>query len=338
METLLTQWLDGGEATSVLDVASVSEVRERVRAVGRAQGLPETSVERMTLVVSELANNQLSHGRGGAVVVRPLWRGGVPGLEVIAADRGPGIADPTAALRGLPRSTGSLGAGLAGVLHQADEVDFDVRWDEGTCVRARKFATPPLVRRELGVLGRPYQGESVSGDHASWEWRDDTLVLGVVDGLGHGPEARVAADHAVAELRACPGLAPEEVLNRCATRLHGTRGAAVGVVSLELGSGLVRQSCVGNVHTLLCAPGHMEAMTCMSGALGVPQRTPRPRGQSARLPPGGLLVMHTDGLATRTTVDDPVLLRRPPIEVAHALLLRFGKQHDDALVVVARGG
>ena len=65
-----------------------------------------------------------------------------------------------------------------------DEVDFDVRWDEGTCVRARKFATPPLVRRELGVLGRPYQGESISGDHASWEWRDDTLVLGAEPLIG----------------------------------------------------------------------------------------------------------------------------------------------------------
>jgi hypothetical protein len=58
----------------------------------------------------------------------------------------------------------------------------------------------------------------------------------------------------------------------------------------------------------------------------------------AWLEEGALLVMHTDGLSSRTALEDPLLLRRHPLEVAHALLQRFGKSHDDALVLVARVG
>jgi anti-sigma regulatory factor (Ser/Thr protein kinase) len=121
MEALLNRWLEGIEAAFTLDEGSVAEARERVRVVGRAQGLPEVEVERMAIVVSELARNQLVHARQGAVAVLPVARRGVPGVEVIAADRGRGIADPVAALRGKSMAGGSLGVGMAGVVSLADE-------------------------------------------------------------------------------------------------------------------------------------------------------------------------------------------------------------------------
>jgi anti-sigma regulatory factor (Ser/Thr protein kinase) len=307
--------------------------------VGRAQGLSELEVERMTIVVSELAHNQLAHARGGAVAVRPLSRGGVPGLEVVAADKGPGLAHPTAALRGRQESTRSLGAGLAGVLRQADEVDVDVRWGEGTCVRARKYLTPPPHRGEVGILSRPYPGETLCGDQALWLWREETLVVGVADGLGHGPSARLASDRAMEMLRSEPHLPLEALLSRGDTWLSTTRGAALGMVRMERDTRRLVQACVGNVATLLCTTGHSQSLPCLPGVLGLSRRMPsKRRTYQAHLEEGGLLVMHTDGLSSRTSVEDPLLMRRHPLEVAHALLQRFGKDHDDALVLVARLG
>ncbi|MBN1208756.1 MAG: SpoIIE family protein phosphatase [Myxococcaceae bacterium] len=338
METLLSRWLEGLDAALTLDEGSVSEARERVRAVGRAQGLPEPEVERMAIVASELARNQLAHAHGGAVAVLPVMRRGVPGVEVIAADKGPGIADPTTALSGQVSTTGSLGAGLSSVVRQADEVDFDVRWGEGTCVRARKYATPPPYRSEVGLLGRPYPGERLSGDHALWIWSEEALVAGVVDGLGHGPEAREAADRAMELMRERPHLAPEQMMAHCDAGLRGTRGAALSVVRLERRSGALSQACVGNVATLVCRPGQVDAMSCSPGALGIPRQWTRAARGESWLRPGELLVMHTDGLSTRTTVEDAVLLRRHPLVVAHHLMGRFSKNHDDALVLVVRAG
>jgi hypothetical protein len=205
-------------------------------------------------------------------------------------------------------------------------------------VRARKYATPPPRRNEVGVLGRPYPGERVSGDHAGWVWTEEALVVGVADGLGHGPEARLAADLAVEALSAHAHLSPEALLARCDTQLRGTRGAALGVVRWERRGGRLEHACLGNITTLLCRPGQVEPLPCTPGALGLPSRTPRASPYTSQLLPGGLLVLHTDGLSTRTTVEDLVLLRRHPLVVAHALLRRYGKEHDDALVLVARSG
>jgi anti-sigma regulatory factor (Ser/Thr protein kinase) len=338
METLLSRWLEGVDAALTLDEGSVSQARERVRTLGRAQGLPEPEVERMTIVVSELARNQLAYAHGGAVAVLPVTRGGVPGVEVIAADRGPGITDPTAALSGQGSTGGSLGVGLASVVRQADEVDFDVRWGEGTCVRARKYATPPPYRSEVGVLGRAHPDERLSGDHALWLWSEEALVVGVTDGLGHGPGAREAADRAIELMRERPLLAPELMLEHCGAGLKGTRGAAMSVVRLERRSRELAQACVGNVATLVCRLGRVDAIPCTPGVLGISQQRVRIARGESWLQPGELLVMHTDGLSTRTTVEDPVLLRRHPLVVAHELLRRFSKNHDDALVLVARAG
>ena len=338
METLLSRWLEGLDASLTLDEGSVSEARERVRAVGRAQGLAETQVERLAIVVSELARNQLAHAHGGAVAVLPVTRGGVHGVEVIAADRGAGIADPTAALSGQGNAVGSLGAGLASVVRQADEVDFDVRWGEGTCVRARKYAAPPPYRSEVALLGRIYPGELISGDHALWIWSEEALVVGVVDGLGHGPEAREAADRAIELMRERPLLAPERILEHCDAGLKGTRGAAMGIVRLERRSGALSHVCVGNIATRVCRPGQVDALGCSPGVLGIPRQQARTLRSESWLRPGELLVMHTDGLSSRTTIDDAVLLRHHPLVVAHELVRRFGKNHDDALVLVARAG
>ncbi|WP_224242274.1 SpoIIE family protein phosphatase [Hyalangium gracile] len=338
MEALLNRWLEGTDAVLTLDEASISQARERVRAVGREQGLAGPEVERLAIVVSELGHNQLAHAHGGAIAVLPVSRGGVAGVEVIAADRGKGIADPVAALRGPGSVTGSLGQGLAGVVRQADEVDFDVRWGEGTCVRARKYVTPPSYRAEVGVIGRAYPGEPVSGDHALWQWGDNELVVGVVDGLGHGVDAHEAADRTIELLRAQPLLSPELLLQRCDAGLKGTRGAALAVARLQRGSGALVHACVGNIATLLCRPGQVEALACTPGVLGIAQPRLRIRRSEASLRPGELLVMHSDGLNTRTTVEDAVLLRRHPLEVAYELMTRFGKNHDDALVLVARSG
>jgi anti-sigma regulatory factor (Ser/Thr protein kinase) len=338
METLLSHWLEGLDAVLTLDEGSISVARERVRAVGRAQRLAEPEVERMAIVVSELARNQLIHAHGGAVAVLPVTRGGVPGVEVIAADKGKGIADPTEALRGQGNVTGSLKAGLEGVVRQADEVDFDVRWGEGTCVRARKFAAPPPYRSEVGLLGRAHQGEPLSGDHALWIWSEEALLIGVVDGLGHGPGAREAADRAMELMRERSSLAPEHLLEHCDHGLQGTRGAAAGVVRLERRSGTVSQACVGNIATLVCKPGRVDMLSCSPGVLGISRQRTRATRSAAQLRPGELLVMHTDGLSTRTTVEDAVLLRHHPLVVAHTLMSRFSKNHDDALVAVVRAG
>src|SRR5579862_7060742 len=172
----------GTIAVPTIDDASVAAAREAVREHGRAAGLPQEVVERMALAAGELVTNQLAHGRSGCFGVRAVSRSGVPGLELVAADAGGGIADPARALAGTgPPSRRSPGAGLAGARRAVLEMDIDVRHGEGTCVRARAFASVLARGREVGILGRPLKNHDVSGDHAVALREGARLIVAVID-------------------------------------------------------------------------------------------------------------------------------------------------------------
>jgi hypothetical protein len=50
-----------------------------------------------------------------------------------------------------------------------------------------------------------------------------------------------------------------------------------------------------------------------------------------------MLVMFTDGIGSRASIEtDLSLLREPPIVIAHQLVERFAREDDDVLVLVAR--
>ena len=193
---LIHDWLADALSQAVVDEASVSQLREEVRRVAAGR-LDATTTEQLVTAASELGMNQLVHAGGGRVAVLPIERAGVVGVEVIAADAGPGIATPSAALRGeVGPHTKGLGAGLSAVLRLCQEVDFDVRQGEGTCVWARSYASA-LPRSEVAILGRPHPHERVSGDHAAFarRLRIDADRARVVGRHVHAPPGGGRAPH-----------------------------------------------------------------------------------------------------------------------------------------------
>jgi anti-sigma regulatory factor (Ser/Thr protein kinase) len=334
---LVAQWLAGAEALAVRDDASVSQVREWVRQLGEQQRLSRETIESAANAASELAFNQLRHASGGQVAVRAIERAGVAGLEVVAADAGPGIADPEAALRGVPRTAGSLGCGLAAAHRMVHEVDSDVRWGEGTCLWARVFGAR-LPRSEVAILGRAHPAEHLSGDQAAFVRRGETVLAAILDGLGHGPAAREPTDRAVAVLRAHPGLSPAELIKRCDGALRGTRGAVMSAVRIELAAGTVEHAGSGNLSTALYeADGAARRFASATRVVGSTQPERPLRPESACFGQQRTLVVHTDGITSRADLRERLdLLRLPALVLAHRLVAEFGRESDDALVLVAR--
>ena len=118
------------------DVAvAVMHARQQSRTVG----FDESTACRIATAVSELARNIIKYADSGDIVLRP--RDGVlkSGIEVIAQDRGPGIADVEMALRDSYTTGRSLGLGLPGVRRLMDEFDIDTEPGEGTRVTIRKW-------------------------------------------------------------------------------------------------------------------------------------------------------------------------------------------------------
>lgn len=338
MDSLLNLWLGASDAIHVVDAASVSLVREAVRAAGSAAGVERTALEGLVAAASELAHNQLAHAYDGHVAVVAIERGGVPGVEVIAADRGPGIVSPRRALLGEAKTSGSVGVGLSSVARFASELDFDVRIGEGACVRARTFAGPVAYRSEVAIVGRPHPGERVSGDHAAFVRRGDELVVTVVDGLGHGEPAREAANRAIDAFTAAGDASPARLLETADRALDGTRGVVMAAGRIDRASRAFEQASVGNVVTHLVTHGRPRSFGGSAFVLGARGGGRRPIiDERCPYAQGDVVLMYTDGLkSTVRLAEERALLREPPIVVAEELLSRYGRDTDDALVLVAR--
>ena len=89
---------------------------------------------------------------------------------------------------------------------------------------------------KTGVTARPAVGQIVCGDAWAITTFTQGTMLCLADGLGHGPEAQVAAVAACryAEAHAADPL--ESMLHGMNGALVGLRGAAVSVLVLEPGA------------------------------------------------------------------------------------------------------
>ena len=339
---LIERWLkEFPTAISILDEASLSIVRERIRDVGKQTNLEKALVENVALLATELARNQLLHAKHGRVGIRLIERSGVLGLEVVAADRGSGIQEPSSALKGDISTAGTLGAGLASVRQLADEVDFDLRSNEGTCIRARKFARPiesPCY--EIALFGKPCPGEAISGDDAVLCRTEDGFTAALADGLGHGPLAREASARAVAVIQANPVPTIQERFQQVDQSLAGTRGVALGLARFDAVTKTVEYGGAGDVssHLYRLKAAHYFASTPLM--LGHAEKQRREvRVEEVAVDSGAVLAMFSDGLKTNATLKGELeILRQPAVAIAEYLVDTFGRNNDDALALVVRFG
>lgn len=340
MEALLIdEWLrDSDDAIFVYDEASLTTVRDRVRAVARDNGAPSGVVDRALLVASELGRNQLRHALAGRILVLPVVRGEHKGVEIVAVDRGTGLVDPAGAFDARPRSEGTLGVGVGSVRRLASEVDFDVRLGEGTRIIARVLHEDAPRRREVGIYGRPIADEKVNGDHGCFSRVDDTLLLGVCDGLGHGPPAREASHVAMRSFYEHQTESPSAILDACHDSLGGTRGVVMAIARLAEPTGDMELASTGNIDVQVVGPRTARRFAGSSAVLGGRRnRAAKARVENASLAGGELVILTTDGISSKLSIEqDLLLLRDHPIVVAQRIMERFGRTNDDALVLVAR--
>lgn len=196
-------------------------------------------------------------------------------------------------------------------------------------------ASSPVI--DWGVSGRALPGQSESGDlHVVWPFETGVLI-GVVDGLGHGPEAAAAARAAADILQAHAGEPVVALVKHCHEGMRKTRGAVLSIASLDAADRMMSWIAVGNVEGALfranpAARPARETVLMRSGVVGY--QLPPLRAAAHTLQADDVLVFATDGIRDTFTTQPP--LSRDPQEAATEILNRFGKDSDDALVLVVR--
>ena len=323
----------------VTEDSQIAEARRQATGLAAREGFADGEAGRVALVATELATNLVKHGQGGEILVGAYQQDGESGVEILALDRGRGMANVQACLADGYSTAGTPGNGLGAVNRQATFVDIASWPGVGTAVLARigigkPNGTKPSRGFSAGAISIAKPGEDVCGDSWAIDRDGDSATLLVADGLGHGAEAAEASVEAVRLFHRFHGHQVPTLLDYIHGGLRSTRGAAVSIARYDPRSRQVVFAGIGNVAGSLATDGELRRMVSMPGTAGYNVR----KIQSFQYPfERGLVILCSDGLSTGwTPARYPTFAALDPTLAAAVLYRDFARRRDDATVLVGR--
>ncbi len=328
----------GTRRLEISDDSGVGEARRSALGFAADLGMGEVDAGRVAIVATELARNLIRHASGGVMLIGLFEDETGAGVECIALDTGPGIAEPTAAMRDGFSTAGGPGTGLGAINRLSHAFDVYSRPGHGSAFLARVQGGVPAAAPSpprYGGISVPKPGEDACGDAWRIKRHGDDLAILVVDGLGHGPLAADAAGAATRAFDLGKGRADPEAMERLHLALRSTRGAAASIAVLPSASNEVAFIGVGNVMGVVASGLETRRMVSFNGTLGHSLKSVR----TFTYPTLGdtIAVLASDGVGTHWSFDAyPGLKARHPSLIAAVLYRDFARHRDDATVAVVK--
>lgn len=190
---------------------------------------------------------------------------------------------------------------------------------------------------DVGAATAMLSGEFESGDLQVVEPYDGGVLVGAIDGLGHGSEAAAAARLAHSTIEERPGSELAELFMTSHGALARSRGVVMSLAQFSAREETMTWLGVGNVEGTLAradaeAAKPRESILLMGGVVGY--QMPRLRTSAMTVVPGDTLFFATDGI--KHGFLEGLDLDRSAQELADGILAGHSRGTDDALVVVAR--
>jgi anti-sigma regulatory factor (Ser/Thr protein kinase) len=323
---------------TVQDSSQVGEARRTATGMAARLGLNETEVGKVAIIATELATNLLKHAPGGELVFNVRKFDGVA-LEILALDKGAGIANLRESMRDGHSTAGTPGGGLGAIGRLSSALDIYTTPQRGTAIWANLAigAAEKPGTFIVGGLSIPVQGEEVCGDAWASHPMGSRISIMVADGLGHGPGAAEAAEKAVEIFRRNPTLTPKDAIEAIHLGLRNTRGAAVAVAMIDGAGEKLVFAGLGNISGVIISARGDHAMVSHNGTAGMNTVLRSIQEFTYSFPPGALAVFHSDGLATHWKLSSyPGLARSHPTLVSSVLYRDYTRVRDDVTVVTVR--
>ncbi len=234
--------------------SDISQIAATTSEYAESLGFDSTESEELRLVVRELAANVLDHANGGSLTVAELSKGKKTGIRIESSDAGPGFADVDDAFSDGYSTMGSLGAGLGSVNRLSDSVYIADSSEppHQTMVRADRWVRPPYETTmdcplDFGAVSRPKVRGTPNGDSFVIKRWDDHALVGVIDGLGHGPDAHRAAMAARSYVERHFDQPFGAIFTGTDRACQGTRGVVMTLARFDWLAGTVELAGIGNI-------------------------------------------------------------------------------------------
>ena len=293
-------------------------------------GFEETSQVLISTAVSELSTNIIRYAGSGEIILKTVHETGKTGIEIQAIDNGPGIDNIEKAMQDHFTTTpDSLGLGLSSVKRIMDTFKIDSIQGKGTRIIARKWKSNQKVNEiDYFFSARTLQGEEECGDLGIIEVNGNMCFLGVIDAVGHGMIAHEIAVTAEKYLMQNIKSDLVNLIKGLHEHLKQTRGVVLALCRLNIDTGDLVFSGIGNISAKILGPRHIHLNT-QDGIVGYMMTTPKE--QRFKLYPGDILVMTSDGVRENfDLIECAELLKSSAEVITRGILERYGKKNDDA--------
>jgi serine/threonine protein phosphatase PrpC len=187
---------------------------------------------------------------------------------------------------------------------------------------------------KFGVATRPNPGSKYNGDMYLIKEFNNKVLISVIDGLGHGESAAVASSKCMKCIEEHYNHGLTEIFKYCDIELKKTNGVVMGMLFIDFDHSIISFAGVGNISARVIG-GKPVHLISRDGIVGY--NMPGIKENKHPYDAGDTILMHSDGISSKVVrYPASILLKKDVQEAADEIMKLYGKDEDDATVIVAR--
>ncbi|MFT3701328.1 MAG: serine/threonine protein kinase [Agriterribacter sp.] len=302
-------------------------------------GVPESRINNVDIVIAELTSNLQKHAIGGNIMIKIGDDKAQRYVEIICFDDGPGISDLSRVMADGYSSVNTMGHGLGSIRRMSDYFDIFSLRNWGTVMVTRLFINKETTSQrsiaEFRGINIPKTGESVSGDGYSFQEIPTGFKIILADGLGHGVDANIATQAAVQAFLNNNTNSPMEMIRLIHASIRKTRGCVGTVIFYDKGKHEWRFAGVGNI-VLKWHGEDVKTSPSYNGIIGhnIPTSINDSVLSAGEFP---IMIACSDGIRSNWNISRfPQIVRNDGTVLATAIFKEFNRNTDDASVIVCK--
>lgn len=328
---------------SIEDRSYIAYLKREIHKEVATGSFTEQRAGEIDIIVSEICSNLVKYATSGEILYRMQHEeASGSSFEILAIDKGPGIADINRVMRDGVSTGTTLGHGLGAIERLSSVFNIYSIPEWGTIVYSKVSTQQTgFTRKEnfdLDVRGLvvPKPREVESGDMYRVKRTKNDVRVFLGDGLGHGKFAQEAVDQAGNFFFATEEENPVDIVRQMHEKVRRTRGLVATIGILDKKTNQWRICGVGNILTRLYQGITYKNYMSYNGTIGlnIPNSInvstfPAERNQ--------YLVMCSDGIRSRWDLTRfPSILKYDNMVMAAAIYKDFNRGTDDSSILISK--
>ncbi len=298
----------------------------------------KTFANEIAIITTELCNNLVHHANGGMLFISidPQKQ-----ITITTKDKGPGIPSIDMAMRDGFSSNGGHGLGLGIVNRIMDKLEINSILEEGTSITSYRNlpntnTNSTGYRLDIGSATLPHPDAPENGDAYIIDKQDDSVLIALIDGIGHGQKAWSAAQTAIYTINQHKSAPLSTIIRQIHQNSLGTRGSVAALMSFDLSTKTVTHAGIGNIRCQHFQSSDLTSYISQRGTLGV------------RIPPNiitttntydddSVFILNSDGLSPHWSwLNHPHMHHLSADRIAQNILRTYNQYRDDASILVIK--